>query len=111
MSFRATLAATAHVLLIVLATILAGLASTFLTGCRTLPTTRRPCLSQTPPTLNRAVLSGVIATGCPLGMVCLTPEAAVAVGEYIGATRTWVLSSWANCGPLEARRGHFGEAP
>lgn len=52
-----------------------------------------------------------------MGMVCLSMSAAVGLGEYIGATRTWVLSAWMRCGPLPeappkpAPAGSFGDPP
>jgi hypothetical protein len=89
-----------------------ALACISLAACRTLPgTIHRPCLDESPPRLDRLVVEGLVSSGCPFGMVCFTTPAAIALGEYLGAGRTWMLMAWLRCGPLPPpanKPGSFG---
>ena len=85
----------------------------FVLGCGARAPPAKPtqtCLTDPPPTLPRGVHQGLVTEGCPPSAVCLSPAAAVALAEWIGETRQWVLAAWIKCGLAPTVAGGFGSA-
>jgi hypothetical protein len=74
-----------------------------------------PGLDTPPASIPTAVLKGVVTDGCPAQLVCLTPDAAVALGVWIKEARAWMLVTFLRCGLAPGvEEGSFGssrEAP